>query len=193
MIEQPTDGKATWTGVDVNPISELDAKFSEPDATPTAWEEVSRRLEAAELSWIATVRADGRPHVTPVVAVFLDRAVYFCTGAGEQKAVNLRANANVVVTTGCNSWQEGLDVIVEGEAVRVVDDDRLRQLAEAWKTKWDGQWQFEARGGAFHHDGGEGAALVFEVVPNKVLSFSKADGAATRHRFPGEQRQKPIS
>ena len=167
----------------VNPITELDAKFSEPDATPTPWEEVRQTLEAAELSWIATVRADGRPHVTPLVAVFVDDAAYFCTGPDEQKAVNLRTNANVVLTTGCNSWQEGVDVIVEGEAVRIVDDDRLRYLADVWKTKWDGQWQFEARDGAFHHNEGEGAGLVFEVVPSKVLSFSKADGAATRHRF----------
>jgi len=167
----------------MNPTSELDAEFSEPGATATAWTEVRQALEAAELSWIATVRADGRPHVTPLVAVFLDDAAYFCTGAREQKAVNLRTNVNVVLTTGCNNWQEGLDVVIEGEAERVVDDARLRQLAEAWKTKWDGQWQFEARDGVFHHDGGEGGALVFEVVPTKVLSFSKTDGAATRHRF----------
>lgn len=167
----------------MNPTSELDETFSEPGATPTAWDEVRRALEAAELSWIATVRGDGRPHVTPLVAVFLDGAAYFCTGAGEQKAVNLRTNANVVLTTGCNSWQDGLDVVVEGEAVRVVDDARLRQLADVWRTKWDGQWQFEARDGAFHHDGGDGEGLVFEVVPTKVLSFSKSDGAATRHRF----------
>lgn len=177
----------------MNPITELDAKFSEPDATPTAWDEVRRTLEAAELSWITTVRADGRPHVTPLVAVFLDRAAYFCTGPGEQKAVNLRTNANVILTTGCNTWQEGLDVIVEGEAVRVIDDDRLRQLAEAWKTKWDGHWQFEARDGAFHHEGGDGEGLVFEVVPTKVLSFSKADGAATRHRFGREITNHSVS
>jgi general stress protein 26 len=167
----------------MNPITELDATFSEPRATPTAWDEVRRALEAAELSWIATVRGDGRPHVTPLVAVFLDGAAYFCTGAGEQKAVNLRTNVNVVLTTGCNSWQDGLDVVVEGEAVRVVDDARLRQLADVWRAKWDGQWQFEARDGAFLHDGGDGEGLVFEVVPTKVLSFSKSDGAATRHRF----------
>ena len=167
----------------MNPTTELDETFSQPGAKPTAWDEVRRALEAAEVSWIATVREDGRPHVTPLVVVFLDDAAYFCTGATEQKAVNLRGNAKVVLTTGCNSWQEGLDVVVEGEAVRVVDDDRLRQLADAWSTKWDGQWQFEAHDGAFHHDGGDGEGLVFEVIPTKVLSFSKADGAATRHRF----------
>ena len=167
----------------MNPTTELDEIFSQPGAKPTAWDEVRLALGAAEVSWIATVRADGRPHVTPLVVVFLDDAAYFCTGAGEQKAVNLRGNAKVVLTTGCNSWQEGLDVVVEGEAVRVVDADRLRQLADAWGTKWDGQWQFVAGDGVFHHEGGVGEALVFEVVPSKVLTFSKADGAATRHRF----------
>ena len=167
----------------MNPSTELDESFSALGATPTVWEEVRRALETAQVSWIATVRGDGRPHVTPLVAVVLDDAAYFCTGAREQKAVNLRGNSKVVLTTGCNSWQEGLDVVVEGEAVRVVDDARLGQLADAWKTKWGGQWQFDARDGAFHRDGGVDEALVFEVLPTKVLSFSKADGAATRHRF----------
>jgi Pyridoxamine 5'-phosphate oxidase len=76
-------------------------------------------LEAAELFWISTVRADGRPHVTPLVAAWLDGAIHFHTGADEQKAANLRANPHVVLTTGCNRWNEGLDVVVEGEAVRV--------------------------------------------------------------------------
>jgi hypothetical protein len=48
-------------------------------------------------------------------------------------------------------------------------------------------WAVAVRGrdGVFHHKVDEGEALVFEVVPTKVLSFSKADGAATRHRFKG--------
>ena len=95
----------------------------------TAWEDTRRVLETAELSWISTVRADGRPHVTPLVAVWLDGALCFCTGAGEQKAVNLRGNPHVVLTTGCSRWESGLDVVVEGEAVQVTDDERLRRLA----------------------------------------------------------------
>jgi general stress protein 26 len=67
------------------------------------------------LFWITTVRVDGRSHVTPLVAVWLDEAIYFATGADEQKAVNLRNNQNVILTTGCNDWEQGLDVVVEGE------------------------------------------------------------------------------
>ena len=55
-----------------------------------------RLLETAELFWISTVRTDGRPHVTPLPAVWLDDVLYFCTGPGEQKAVNLAANAHVL-------------------------------------------------------------------------------------------------
>jgi hypothetical protein len=58
------------------------------------------------------------------------------------KGVNLLANQHVVLTTGCNSWNAGLDVVVEGDAVRVTDDAQLRRLAEAWQTKWEGGLAF---------------------------------------------------
>ena len=163
------------------PTSSIDTRFSDPDAAPTSWEETVRALESAELSWITTVRADGRPQVSPLVAVWLDGAVHFCTGAAEQKAVNLAAHQQVVLTTGCNSWDRGLDVVVEGDAVRVTDDATLQRLAEAWRGKWDGRWQFQARAGAFHHEAGE--ALVFAVAPTKVLAFGKGTFSHTRHRF----------
>jgi hypothetical protein len=52
-----------------SPATELDNRFSDPDALATGWDETHRVLEAAELFWISAVRADGRPHVTPLVAV----------------------------------------------------------------------------------------------------------------------------
>ena len=163
------------------PVTALDPRFSEEGAAPTSWADTLRAMETAELFWITTVRSDGRPHVSPLVAVWHDGAIHFCTGAGEQKAINLRVNPHVVLTTGCNQWDRGLDVIIEGEAVQVSDDDTLSRLADAWQTKWDGRWQFEARAGAFHHDAG--TALVFSVAPAKVLAFGKGTFTHTRHRF----------
>jgi nitroimidazol reductase NimA-like FMN-containing flavoprotein (pyridoxamine 5'-phosphate oxidase superfamily) len=165
------------------PMTELDARFSDPDAVATGWEETRRVLEAAELFWISTVRADGRPHVTPLVAVWLDGALYFCTGAAEQKAINLRGNPHVILTTGCSRWDAGLDVVVEGEAVEVTDDDVLKRLAEAWTVKWDGRWQYQVRGGCFRHPDGAEAIPVFAVSPAKVLAFAKGSFSHTRHRF----------
>ena len=163
------------------PTTTLDTRFSDSAAAPTSWDQAVQVIETAELFWITTVRADGRPHVSPLVAVWLDGAIHFCTGDAEQKAVNLRTNPHVVLTTGRNDWDRGLDVIVEGDAVQVTDDATLKRLADAWRTKWDGRWQFEARDGAFHHDGGE--ALVYAVAPIKVLAFGKGTFSHTRHRF----------
>jgi hypothetical protein len=50
------------------PVTKLDERYSDPAATAIGWEETRRALEGAELFWVSTVRADGRPHVTPVVA-----------------------------------------------------------------------------------------------------------------------------
>ena len=163
------------------PATTLDPRFSDPEASPASWDDTVRTLEAAELFWITTVRADGRPHVSPLVAVWLDGAIHFSTGAGEQKAVNLRANPHVILTTGCNQWDHGLDVVVEGDAVATTDEATLQRLADAWRTKWDGRWQFEARDGSLHHEAGP--ALVFSVAPTKVLAFGKGTFTHTRHRF----------
>jgi nitroimidazol reductase NimA-like FMN-containing flavoprotein (pyridoxamine 5'-phosphate oxidase superfamily) len=164
------------------PVTEIDPRFSDPGAAATSWDETRRVLEEAELFWICTVRADGRPHVSPLVAVWLDGAIHFSTGPDEQKAVNLRGNPRVTLTTGCNTWDRGLDVVVEGDAVRVTDDDTLERLAAAWTAKWNGQWRYQVRDGAFYHDNG-GAALVFAVRPGKVLAFGKGNFSHTRHRF----------
>jgi hypothetical protein len=40
-----------------------------------------------------------------MVAVWADGALHFCTGENEQKAINLRHDARVVLTTGCNEWE----------------------------------------------------------------------------------------
>jgi nitroimidazol reductase NimA-like FMN-containing flavoprotein (pyridoxamine 5'-phosphate oxidase superfamily) len=165
------------------PKTELDARFSDPEATATSWDETRRVLDSAELFWITTVRADGRPHITPLVAVWHDGALHFCTGSEEQKAVNLRGNRNVILMTGCNQWDDGLDVMVEGEAVPVTDQDELRRLAEAWTRKWDGRWHYEAADGGFRHTGGGEPVPVFTVRPAKVLAFGKGAFSHTRHVF----------
>jgi general stress protein 26 len=167
------------------PVTELDEQYSDPAATATGWRETSAALETAELFWISTVRADGRPHVTPVVAVWAEGAIWFSTGATEQKFANLHANPHVVLTTGCNTWDRGLDVVVEGDAVQVTDDSVLQRIAEAFTARWDGRWQYTARGGAFRdaNDGG-GEAMVFSVTPVKVFAHAKGDPfGATAHRF----------
>jgi general stress protein 26 len=165
------------------PVTTIDKRFSDPSAVATEWDETRRTLETAELFWVTTVRADGRPHITPLVAVWVDGALHFTTGAAEQKAVNLSTNPHVILMTGRNDWDKGLDVVVEGDAVPVTDEDTLRRLAQAWALKWNGQWQYQVRDGSLHHPDGGPSVLVFAVAPAKVLAFGKGVFSHTSHRF----------
>lgn len=89
-----------------------------------------------------------------------------------------------MLTTGCNRWDEGLDVVVEGKAVQVTDQGVLERLAEAFTSRWDGRWQYRVRDGAFSHPGTGGAAIVFSVQPTKVFAHAKGDPfGATTHTF----------
>ena len=163
------------------PQPQLDERFSSAGASATPWDEVRSILNTAGVFWLSTVRPDGRPHVTPLLCIWEGDALHFSTGVGERKAHNLRANAQCVLTTGTNAWDHGLDVVVEGEAVRVDDDADLRRLASAWEEKYGADWHVDVRGGAFVAEGRE--ALVFRVAPRKVLAFGKGVYSQTRYTF----------
>jgi Pyridoxamine 5'-phosphate oxidase len=161
----------------------LDARFSSPGAEPVPWDTVASELEGAMLYWLTTVRAGGRPHVTPVAGVWRDGVLHFCTGTGEQKARNLAANPACLVTTGRNVLEEGVDVVVEADAVAVTDEPRLHALAGAWFEKYGDLFRFDVVDGAFHSEEG-GRALVFAVAPARAFAFAKGDTfGQTGYRF----------
>jgi general stress protein 26 len=165
--------------------SHLDTRFSSPSAKATGWDETLQALKQAELFWVTTVRSDGRPHTTPLVAVWSDGALHFSTGVGEQKEINLRHNSRVIVMTGRNDWDEGLDIVVEGEAERVEDRKRLERAAVAWTAKWDRRWNYVVTNTGFEDpdDPDHNQVLVFAVRPERVLAFGKGDFSHTSHRF----------
>jgi general stress protein 26 len=164
------------------PTPKFDPRFSAPAADATPWPDVAAALERAELYWLTTVRADGRPHVTPLVGVVHDGAVHFCTGLREQKARNLEHSARVALTTGANAWAQGMDVVVEGTAQRITDPAALQALADAYLAKYGEAWHFEVEGDGFKSDEG-GPAAVFRIEPAKVLAFAKEPHAQTTFRF----------
>ena len=163
------------------PTAKIDRRFSDPEAGPTPWPDAAGVLERAELYWLSTVRDDGRPHVTPLIGVWHDEAVHFCTGLREQKARNLEHGAQLALTTGNNTWAKGLDVVVEGMASRVTDRDALQRLADAYEAKYGSVWHFDVGDGVFGR--GEDAAAVFRIEPTKVLAFAKEPHAQTTYRF----------
>jgi nitroimidazol reductase NimA-like FMN-containing flavoprotein (pyridoxamine 5'-phosphate oxidase superfamily) len=176
--------------VDV-PESELNPTFSSEDASATSWAEARRRLEDADLAWLATVRPDGRPHVTPLVFLWLGEAAFFVTGPEERKAKNLEHNTHCILTTGSNVMGDGLDVVVEGDATSVTDPVRRRMVADAFATKYlprDGAkvLHTDLRNGTFIAD--DGGNLLYEVAPTTVFGFGKGEFSQTRWRFPTSER-----
>jgi nitroimidazol reductase NimA-like FMN-containing flavoprotein (pyridoxamine 5'-phosphate oxidase superfamily) len=147
------------------PKSELQDVGTSSGVTATPWTEADERLQNAGVYWLATVRSGGSPHVTPLIAVWLDGALYFCAGDPDLKTKNLAANRKVVVTTGNNALKDGLDIVVEGEAVVVTDAARIRGVGDAFVAKYGEDWRLPSIDGVD----------LFEVAPVKVFGFGRGD------------------
>jgi Pyridoxamine 5'-phosphate oxidase len=163
------------------PITELDARYSDPDTTAIPWSDAQARFARAGISWLVTTRPDGGPHVTPLISVWLDGHPHFTTGPDEQKAHNLALDPRCSIVTGCNMYDEGVDLVVEGTAVRITETSELKRLATAYEAKYGPQWRFEVGAGVFEHEHGE--ALVFAIPPATAYAFGKGTFTHTRFRF----------
>ena len=163
---------------------ELNPQFSSPDAEATQWATAREQLEAAMTHWLSTVRSDGRPHVTTIAAVWLDDAVHFTTGHSERQAKNLAAgNSHVIVTTGCNGW-DGLDIVIEGDAIPVTDPDRLGRVAEAFTEKYDDFFGMRMVDGHLSGAGTDHEPLTFAVRAMRAFGFGKGESfSQTRWTF----------
>ncbi|GIF22489.1 nitroimidazol reductase NimA-like FMN-containing flavoprotein (pyridoxamine 5'-phosphate oxidase superfamily) [Actinoplanes tereljensis] len=165
------------------PVAELGA-FSSADAVATPWDQARAALQDAQVFWLSTVRPDRRPHVTPLLAAWMDGALYFSTGPEERKAKNLAHNRQCVLTTG-NNTLDGLDLVVEGAAAEVNDEAELRRLADTFEVKYGRH--FTAPEGTWF---GLGDAIrnadipVYRVAPTTIFGFGKGEQySQTRWRF----------
>jgi hypothetical protein len=112
----------------------------------TPWAVALERLEhpaPGQNHWLATVAPDGRPHLMPIIAFWIDGAFHFLAGEGNRKGRNLAADDRCVIGTG-NLTMPSLDLIVEGRAKPVTDEAEVRRLAaefggEGWVASGSGQ------------------------------------------------------
>ena len=112
----------------------------------------------------------------------MDESMFFATGPTERKTRNLERNSHCILTTGCNNFKQGLDIVLEGNAERMIDNSKVERLAAMFATKYEDYFGFSAGDGAFTHS--QGLAYVFEVAPVKAFSYRRAEvGGATRYRF----------
>ena len=104
---------------------------------------VAKLLTFERVSRVATVNADGTPHLVPVCHVLAGGRLYFASGDDARKVRNIEANARVTVTVDLYSedWAQLYDGSPsflsalgkkEGEPV-----SKAARLQFAWHLYWD--------------------------------------------------------
>ena len=165
------------------PATDLDNRFSSPGAVALPWTEAEQQLQKAGVYWLSTMRPEGRPHATPLFAVWLDGTLYFCTGDAERKAKNLAERVWVTITTGHNTLSDGLDLVVEGEAVVLNDGAGVRRVADAYAAKYGEGWRIAGADGV----------VTFQVTP-PTTAFGFGRGTRrVRPRVEGSTRHAGAS
>src|SRR5690349_4072347 len=80
--------------------------------------------------WLATIDADGRPHVTGVGAEWVDGAFWFETGPTTRKARNVERDPRATLSIALDEY----DLVVEGTVERVTDPAQVARLADVWRS-----------------------------------------------------------
>ena len=133
-------------------------------------------------SWLATINPDGTPHVVPLGAVWVDDGVYFTSGAGTRKSQNLASDDRCTVSVATKPF----DLVFEGTAHRVTDQDTLEKLAAVFAA--DG-WEPTVRDGSFYAEYSAPSAGpppwdLYEMTPQTVFAFGTTEPwGATRFDF----------
>lgn len=148
--------------------------MEEASAPLNSWGGCSARLEASELYWLATTRRDGRPHVVPVGAVWVEDRLWFNTSRQTVIARTLANEPRAVV-----HLESAEDVlIVEGFASLLDLAQVPADVVVAYTDKYGGEW-----------DGGDPDSLWlwFTIDPRSAMSWSFSDMRNTAIRVGAER------
>ena len=163
----------------------------EDGAETAPWEMAQERLANPEQSrtcWLATTRPDGRPHLMPVIGFWIDGAMHVVAGEGTQKARNIAADGRCVIATGSTTLPS-LDIVIEGRADALTDDDAVRHIAEVLKEKG---WPLEPKGakvdGPNAPTAGPPPYTIFRIVPSRVFGLP---GMTGMEQFDQSELPKP--
>jgi len=179
-------------------LKNMDAKnLAELYDLPTLdWEPLAAKLAAGytqapgtggpnrHSTWIATIDADGSPHVTGIGSGWLDGAFIFETGRTTRKGRNLARDPRCTISLAL----EEFDIVVEGEAELVGDPALVAEVARLYNE--DG-WPAEVdeSGTALTApfsapSAGPPPWHVYRVAPKTAMVLSVIEpGGATRFTF----------
>lgn len=141
----------------------------------TPWAKAEERLRTPEPErtyWLATVRADGRPHLRPLLGLWLDDGFFFVTGERTRKGRNLAHDPRCVIAASSQTLP-ALDIIIEGTAVKVTDERKLQRVVDAYASIM--QWPLTVQDGAVVGPNAPTAGpppfAVYEVRPATILGL----------------------
>jgi len=110
--------------------------YIEKPADLLPWSHAHERLAQARIYWIASVRPNGQPHLSPIWGVWLHNVLYFDGSPASRRSRNIAENPSIAVHV--ERGNAGKDVvIVEGIAGEYRPDRALaEQLAAAYGAKY---------------------------------------------------------
>jgi PPOX class probable F420-dependent enzyme len=122
--------------------------------------------EGTRTAKLATVRADGRPHVAPVWFVMDGEEIVFNTGADTVKGRNLLRDGRVALSVDDEEPPYSF-ATVEGLASAEEGAEELL----LWATCIGGRYMGEERAEEFGRRNGVPGELLVRVRPTKVIAF----------------------
>ena len=132
---------------------------------PIEWSWVVERMTEARSYWVATTRADGRPHVMPVWGVWVNDAFHFVTDTESLKARNIRRDPRAAV-----HLESGDEVVILEGILEEVSP--MPEMVSAYEGKYNISLVGVSQG-------------IYRLSLDKVLAWTEGDfpKTATRWRF----------
>jgi PPOX class probable F420-dependent enzyme len=131
-------------------------------------EEINAFLSAGTRTLkLATVRADGQPHVVPVWFVLDGEDVIFTTGEDTVKGKNLRRDPRVALSVDEETPPYAF-VLIEGTATLTADAPDLLD----WATRIARRYMGDALAEAYGRRNGVPGELLVRVTPGKIVARS---------------------
>ncbi|GAS89028.1 pyridoxamine 5'-phosphate oxidase family protein [Mycolicibacterium brisbanense] len=132
-------------------------------------DEITEFIERSRTATMATLQADGRPHLVAMWYAVLDGEIWFETKAKSQKAVNLRRDPTVTVMI-----EDGLTygtlrgVSIDGRAEIVDDPETLLRVGISVWERYTGPYTEEMRPFV---DQMMNNRIAVRVVPSRLRSW----------------------
>ncbi|BCL79476.1 PPOX class F420-dependent enzyme [Ktedonobacteria bacterium brp13] len=120
-------------------------------------------LEEARTGKLATVRADGRPHIAPIWFDLEGNTIVFNTGTDSVKARNIRHDKRVSFCVDDEKPPFSF-AIIDGTAELVDDQEHLL----AWATRLAGRYMGQARAAEYGKRNAVPGELIVRITPTKI-------------------------